>query len=124
MPERQVARLDPVVKDFEQRTKLQKFACFYPQQRVVNKFMERNCDALANMLWMKAYPDIDHSSVASQLYESSLEKHLRSVPHLDEREVSFDPEYSYKRAETVQNLLKKNIQEAQSKKADQVANTL
>ena len=63
--------------------------------------MERNCDALANLLWMKAYPDVDHVSEASSLYEKSLERHLRSVPHLDEREVSFDAEYSYKRAETV-----------------------
>ena len=60
--------------------------------------MERNCDALAVMLWKSAYPDVDHETVIDELFDGSLAKHLRSVPHLDERETHFDPEYSYKRA--------------------------
>lgn len=54
------AQLDPTKKEFMAKTKLQSYSCFYPQQKVVDKFMERNCDALAVMLWKKAYPDVDH----------------------------------------------------------------
>ena len=63
--------------------------------------MERNCDALAVILSKNAYPDIDHEAVADEMYEERLAKHLRNVPHLDERDTHFNPEYSYKRAETV-----------------------
>ena len=40
-----------------------------------------------------------------------MERHLRSVPHLDERETNFDPEYSYKRAETVTQLLSQGLED-------------
>lgn len=67
--------------------------------------MERNCDALAIMLWKRAYPDVDHEAIVSQLYEDSLEKHLRNLPHLDERETHFHADYSYKRSQTVHQLV-------------------
>ena len=71
--------------------------------------MERNCDALAIMLWKQAYPDVDHETISDELYEESLPKHLRSVPHLDDRETSFDPEYSYKRAQTVRKFVAESL---------------
>ena len=67
--------------------------------------MERNCDALAIMLWRRAYPGVDHETVAEELYEGSLAKHLRNVPHLNESETTFDAEYTYKRAQTVKKFI-------------------
>ena len=69
--------------------------------------MERNCDSLAVILWKNAYPDIDHETVIEDLLVDRLGKHLRNVPHLDERELHYDAEYSYKRAETVLDLIRK-----------------
>lgn len=63
--------------------------------------MERNCDALAVMLWKRAYPDVDHEALVAEVYGDQLARHLRFVPHLDERETYFDVDYTYKRAETV-----------------------
>lgn len=42
---------DPVTEEFKQKTKLQKFSCYYPHQRVMDKFYEKNCDMLAVSLW-------------------------------------------------------------------------
>ena len=67
--------------------------------------MERNCDALALLLWQRAFPDADHELCVRELYEGRLAKHLRVLPHLSELETAFDPNYTYKRAETVLNLL-------------------
>ena len=114
---------DPVKTDFRKRTRLQSFVCFYPQQRVVTKFVERNCDALALMLWTKAYPDVDHETLVSELYGEALDRHLRNVPHLDQRETFFSPEFSYKRAETVAQLLSKTLQQ-EKEKVEQVFDQL
>lgn len=73
--------------------------------------MERNCDALATMLWRKAYPNVDHEALINQVYDVSLARHLRNIPHLDDRETHFDPDYSYKRAETVNQLLQKGLKD-------------
>ena len=54
---------DPVREDFKKLTQLQNYSCFYPQQRIFDKFYERNCDALAVELWKKAFPDVDHERV-------------------------------------------------------------
>ena len=62
--------------------------------------MQRNADALAVMLWKRAYPDVDHEAIIKEVYEEKLNRHLRYVPHLDERETLFDPEYTYNRSET------------------------
>ena len=93
--------MDPVRIDFKERTRLQAYSCFYPQQRIVTKFMERNCDSLATILWRTAYPDVDHEQVVEEIYGVRLSKHLRYLPHINERETFFDPEYTYKRAEIV-----------------------
>lgn len=60
---------DPLTLEFKERTKLQKFSCYYPQQRVINKFYENNCDSLAVKLWRKAYPDCDHEEVIRRLFD-------------------------------------------------------
>lgn len=85
-----VADMDPIRNDFKARTRLQAYSCFYPQQRIVSKFMERNCDALAMILWKRAYPDVDHEQIVQTVYGEKLGKHLRYLPHLDERETYFD----------------------------------
>ena len=75
--------------------------------------MERNCDALAIMLWKRAYPDVDHLAIVEELYSDSLAKHLRKIPHLDERDTHFDPDYTYKRAETIHKFLTQKPVDAQ-----------
>lgn len=69
--------------------------------------MQRNCDGLAVLFWKKAYPDVDHETLADELFEQDLAKHLRNLPHLDERETYFHPDYSYKRAEVVKEFILK-----------------
>ena len=72
--------------------------------------MERNCDGLAILFWKRAYPDVDHEALADELFEKNLAKHLRNLPHLDERETHFHPDYSYKRAEVVKEFIVKNVE--------------
>ena len=60
---------DPLTIEFKERTKLHKFSCYYPQQRIFDKFYEKNCDALAVKLWTKAFPDCDHEQVVRELFD-------------------------------------------------------
>ena len=69
--------------------------------------MQRNCDTLAVTLWKNAYPDVDHETIIEELVEDKITQHLRSVPHLDERETYFNPDYTYKRAETLLQLARR-----------------
>ena len=71
--------------------------------------MERNCDGLAVLFWKKAYPDVDHEALADELFEQDLAKHLRNLPHLDERETYFHPDYTYRRAEVVREFILANV---------------
>ena len=98
---------DPIKRDFMARTKLHSYSDYYPQQRIVSKFMQRNCDTLAVTLWKNAYPDVDHETIIEELVEDKITQHLRSVPHLDERETYFNPDYTYKRAETLLQLVRR-----------------
>jgi hypothetical protein len=100
---------DPVTVEFKLKTKLQKFSCYYPHQRIMDKFHEKNCDTLAVSLWKKAYPDIDHELVVSSLFgerEGAVTKHLKGTPHLDPLDLSFHPDYTYSRDETLKLLIK------------------
>ncbi len=100
---------DPLTLEFKERTKLQKFSCYYPQQRVVNKFYENNCDSLAVKLWRTAYHDCDHEEVIRRLFDEkqgALQMHLRATPHLDDADTAFNPEYTYRRCETLLRLIK------------------
>ena len=54
---------DPILEEFMKKTVKQKYSCFYPQQRIITKFYEKNCDIMAISLWKKAYPDIDHEQI-------------------------------------------------------------
>ncbi len=75
---------------------------------MVNKFYEKNCDSLAVKLWRKAYPDCDHEEIVKKIFDESegaLQLHLRSTPHLDEAELSFNPDYTYRRSETLMKLV-------------------
>ena len=36
-------------------------------------------------------------------------KHLRNLPHLDERETYFHPDYTYRRAEVVREFILANV---------------
>ena len=39
---------DPAREEFKAKVaEKQKYSCFYPQQRVITKFYEKNCDILA-----------------------------------------------------------------------------
>ena len=86
-----------------------KYSDYYPQQRIVTKFDQKNCDALAIRLWAKAYPEVDHEALVEDMLERRLGKHLRELPHLEEHETSFDPEYTYKRVETVSKIVKQVV---------------
>ena len=73
--------------------------------------MEKNCDALAVRLWIAAYPDVDHESIVEEVLGRRLSKHLRDLPRLgnSEYEMSFDPDYTYKRVDTVMTLTKQAL---------------
>lgn len=60
---------DPVAEEFKKRSMLQKYSCYYPQQLVVPKFYEKNCDIFAIQLWKKAYPDTDHVEASQKVME-------------------------------------------------------
>ena len=70
--------------------------------------MERNCDSLSTLLWKKAYPDVDHEQLIEELFGTKsqnrgqgLVNHLQSIPVLNKNEMGFNPEYTYKREETL-----------------------
>ena len=47
---------DPRLDELKERTKIQKYSCFYPQQqKFFDKFYEKNCDILAVQLWKETY---------------------------------------------------------------------
>lgn len=73
---------DPVIEEYKKKTVLQKYTCFYPQQRVITKFYEKNCDTLAMSLWKKAYPDVDHEAIVSKVY-SQVETEVNKSPFMD-----------------------------------------
>lgn len=73
---------------------------------------------------MRAYPDVDHASIVSQVYEESLGRHLTNLPHLDERETTFHPDYTYKRAETIEQLLKNSAQQEEGLRASKIIDEL
>jgi hypothetical protein len=82
----------------------------------VNKFYENNCDSLAVKLWRKSYPDCDHEDVIKRLFDEkkgALYMHLRATPHLDDTETAFNPEYTYRRCETLLRLVQGGETEAQ-----------
>jgi len=80
-------------------------------------------------MWKKAYPDIDHLLTVQQVMgteteesnkSGGLHKHLQSIPSLDAFEQSkstmqFNPEYTYKREETLKHLVKQNKSELEIK---------
>lgn len=61
---------DPVVKDFKKKVQIHQFLCFYEDQRIFTKYYEKTCDTLAIQLWKKAYPDINHEEILSQVYDN------------------------------------------------------
>lgn len=48
---------DPVKEEFKERVFMQKYSCFYPQQRLMNKYYERNCDTFAVNLLKNTFSD-------------------------------------------------------------------
>ena len=106
---------DPVREDFKAKTKLHKYSCYYPQQRVTTKFTERNCDSLAVLLWKKAYPDVDHEMLVQEMFGedlqtkkrgSNLQEHLKNIPVLDKDATGYNPEFTYKRVDTLNFFIK------------------
>ena len=60
---------DPTKQEFKEKVAdKQKYSCFYPQQRVVTKFYEKNCDTFAIKFFMRAYPEADHEKVVGEVY--------------------------------------------------------
>ena len=60
---------------------------------------------------MNTYPEIDHEEVIKQLFDEkqgALFIHLRATPHLEDTETAFNPEYTYRRCETLLRLIKEN----------------
>ena len=113
---------DPVRDDFNSKTKLHKYSCYYPQQRITSKFTERNCDSLAVLLWKKAYPDIDHEMLVKEMFGDdpeitkrgqNLHEHLKNIPVLDKDSVSYNAEFTYKRVETLNFFIKQDLEKAQ-----------
>jgi len=59
-------------------------------------------------LWKKAF-DCDHEACVEELFGEDIgtvTKHVKSIPHLDIREVAFNPEYTYARGEVLKLLLR------------------
>lgn len=73
---------DPVREEYKEKTKMQKDSCFYPQQRCVNKYYEKNCDIYAMQLWKKAYPSVDHEKIIENVY-GKMQKNIESLPNID-----------------------------------------
>lgn len=95
---------DAIKEEFKEKTVLQKISCFYPQQRCVDKFIERHCDTLALHLWRKAYPNEASNQIITTLYGENLAEHLSKTPRLISEKVTFDPVFTYKREETLLHL--------------------
>ena len=70
---------DPVRVEFLAKTHQHKYSCFYPHQRIMTKFYEKNCDIFAHQIWKKAYPNVDYSSVIDNTYRE-VEKFVKNVP--------------------------------------------
>lgn len=70
---------DPMITEYEKRTALQKYSGYYPaKQKILDKFYERNCDALAVQLWTTAYgPLKDENSEGSEEKEGQEQDKLR-----------------------------------------------
>jgi len=59
-------------------------------------------------LWKKAF-DCDHEVCIEELFgenNGSVTKHVKSIPHLDAREIAFNPDYTYARSEVLRLLLR------------------
>ncbi|CDW80167.1 m48 family [Stylonychia lemnae] len=99
---------DPTLDEFKKRTQVQHYLCFYPHQRVMSKFYERNCDTLAIQLWKKAYPDCDHLSIVEQVYDR-INQEIQKNPQLKEKE-QFQPDYKYNRLEINRKLVNAKVE--------------
>ena len=97
---------DPVKTEFKKRQTIQRFSCFYPSQRIVTKYYEKNADFLAHQLWRKAYALPDEITNETPNYEKcsnavykAVEKFVLDQPDIDIQDKLYSPTYAYNRKE-------------------------
>jgi len=74
----------------------------------VTKFYEKNCDIFAHKIWKKAYPDLDHAKVVSEVY-GKMESQIISLPYLDQADL-YNSTYTYNRLEVNNKLVKATLE--------------
>ena len=52
-----MSSVDPLVKDIEEKTRLQKHSPYYPEQKLYDKFYMRNAETFAISMYKKTYSD-------------------------------------------------------------------
>ena len=68
---------DPIREQFKEKSQIQTLTCFYPNQRVSDKYKERFCDSFAVKMWKCAYEKSDsHSEGATQ---QELEEYVKGI---------------------------------------------
>jgi hypothetical protein len=78
---------DPVREEFKERASYQCHSCYYPSQRIFDKYYERNCDTFSINLWKSVYGDRlsqeEMDLCISQLYDKAIPQMIDSMPILD-----------------------------------------
>ncbi|TNV83821.1 hypothetical protein FGO68_gene14586 [Halteria grandinella] len=101
--------LDPARDEFRSKiVQKQRHSCFYPQQRVVTKYYEKNCDIMAMQMWKKAYQVEDPEKIVEEVY-GKMERKIEALPYLDKAEL-YHSTYTYKRLDVNKKLVKANVE--------------
>lgn len=108
---------DPLKKEFLQRTYGQRFCCFYPKQRLVDKFYEKKTDAFAIHLWRQCFePSNSQEQLEGHvrsLYSEKLELMLSSIPVVDFQQEKMEARhklFEYKRGPMVMKMVRNKVE--------------
>lgn len=86
----------------------QKYSCFYPQQRVITKYYEKNCDLFALKFFLKAYPEVaDPEKLVGEVY-GRMDRHIKGLPYIDSNEL-YNSTYTYDRVRVNQKLVRAHM---------------